>query len=135
MQEALHRLLREDSAVAALLTADNETRLYWVQAPQGVSKPFATLLTVSKVPDMHTTAASGLEAARVQIDCYATTYGGSLTLARAIDAVLLGYSGTKHDTRFGSIFRADWREGFEYDATPEKLFRQSLDYEIWHRGV
>lgn len=135
MQEALHRLVRDDTTIAGLLTADNEVRIYWTQAPQGVPKPFVTLLTVSKVPDMHITGPSGLEFARVQIDCYATTYGGSLAVARAIDAALLGYSGTKHDTYFGGIFRADWRESYEHDATPERLYRQSLDYEIWHRGV
>ncbi len=135
MQEAFHRLLRDATAVAALLTVDDEIRIYWVQAPQGTSRPYVTLLTVSKVPDMHMTAASGLEFARVQIDCYAASYGGSLAIARAIDAALLGFSGTKAETYFNGIFRADWREGFEDDATPEKLYRQSLDYEIWHRGV
>ena len=137
MEEDLIALIIADAGVSAIFkaVASSETRIYWMRAPQGVAKPYATLQRISGVPDNPHGGPSGLEAARVQIDVYGLTYAATITAARAIVDLLTGFRGTKNSTVFQGIFRSDWREGFEHDATPDKLFRQSVDIEIWHKGA
>ena len=137
MEEDLIALLIANAGISALFkaVASGETRVYWMRSPQTVAKPYATLMRVSGVPDETHGGRSGLEASRVQIDVYGLTYASAKTAARAIDAFMQGRKGVQGNTEFQGIFRLNWREGFEDDATPDKLHRQSLDFEIWHKGA
>ena len=137
MEESLIALILANAGVQSLFrtTPGGETRVYWGRAPQVVAKPYATLQRVSNVPDNPHDGPSGLEFSRVQIDVYGTTYSSAITAARAIVGLLTGFKGAQGSTKFQGIFRADWREAYEFDATPDKLFRQSVDVEIWHKGA
>lgn len=131
MEEALISYLLADSGVAALAS----TRLYWVQAAQGVAKPYATLQRVSGLRDTPMDGPSGLIESRVQIDCYGLTYAAAKTLARAIETAISGAAFTQGSTYFQGCFLDAERDGYEAEASPDKLFRVSLDFIIFHKGV
>jgi hypothetical protein len=137
MEEALISYLLADSGVAALAS----TRLYWVQAPQNVAKPYATLQRISGLRDTPMDGPSGLVESRVQIDCYAAGtpssggYNLAKSLARAIETAISGASFTQGSTHFQGCFLDAERDGYEADATPDKLFRVSLDFLIFHGGA
>jgi hypothetical protein len=134
MEESLVSYLKAASGITALIGA-NPVRIYWTLAPQNVAKPYVTLQRVSGNRDMHMMGPSGLVESRVQIDCYGLTYAASKGVARAVEARISGFKGTHSGTVFGGVFLDAERDGYEDDATPDKLFRTSLDFIIWHKGA
>jgi Protein of unknown function (DUF3168) len=136
MEEALISYLLADSGVQALArTAPAAARLYWSHAPQSVSKPYATLLKIDGLRDTPMDGPSGLQQSRIQIDCYGLTFASAKGLARAIEAALSGLSVTTSGIVFQGCFLDTERDGYERDATPDSLFRTSLDFNIFHKGV
>lgn len=136
MEEALIAYLLADSGVAALVgTPPAVQRLYWMQAPQSVAKPYGTLQGISGLRDTPMDGPSGLVESRVQIDCYGLTYNSAKTLARAIEAAISGAAFSQGTTYFQGCFVDAERDGYESDASPDKLFRVSLDFIIFHKGV
>lgn len=129
MEEALVALLLAAPGVAALAG----TRLYWSRAPQDVAKPYVVLTLVSGNRDYEMLGPSGLAESRVQVDAYGITFAAAKGLARAIEAVLSGYRGTSGGIAFGGAFLDAERDLTEDNATPDKLFRTSTDYIIWHQ--
>lgn len=132
MEEALVAYIIAASGVTALL-GTTATRVYWGNAPQNTAKPYVVLTRISGVRDYHQTAASGLVASRVQADCYGLTYASAKGVARALEARLSGYRGTTGGEVFGGIFLDAERDMYDDDSTPDKLFRTSLDFIIWHQ--
>jgi hypothetical protein len=132
MEEALVAYIIAASGVTALL-GTTATRVYWGKAPQNVTQPYVVLSRVSGVRDYHQLAASGLIASRVQADCYGITYASAKGVARALEARLSGYRGTTSGEVFGGIFLDAERDMTEDDDSPDKLFRTSLDFIIWHQ--
>jgi hypothetical protein len=130
MEEALVTLL----TAYAPLTALTSTRVYWMRAPQGVAMPYATLQVISRIPDVTHSGPRGLADARVQVDCYGLTYASAKSVARAVEARLSGYKGTS-GVVFDGVFKDSEQDLFESDATTDKLFRVSMDFIIWHKGV
>lgn len=129
----------EESLVALLLahtplTALTGQRIYWLRAPQNVQKPYVVLQVISAIPDVPHSGANGLVEGRIQVDCYGTTYSSAKNVARAATARLSGFKGTHSGTIFDGVFKDSERDGYEDDATPDKLFRVSIDFIIWHKG-
>lgn len=136
MEEALIGYLLADSGVTALAqTGSGPVRLYWTQAPQSVAKPYATLTKVTGLRDTPMDGPSGLQESRIQVDCYGLTFSAAKGLARAIEAALSGLSTETDGIVFQGVFLDAERDGYEADASPDKLFRTSLDFIIYHRGV
>lgn len=79
-------------------------------------------------------APSGLVESRVQVDCYGLTYASSKTTARAVEVRMSGAKTTHSATVFDGAFLDAERDGYEDEASPDKLFRTSLDFIIWHKG-
>jgi hypothetical protein len=133
----------EESLVALLLahtplTSLTGTRIHWLRAPQGVAMPYVVLQMITRLPDMTHAGPSGLNAARVQIDCYGLSYGSAKAVARAVEGRLSGYRGTPTPpgtTVFDGVFKDAERDGYEDEASTDKLFRVSMDFIIWHKGV
>jgi len=77
----------------------------------------------------------GLTMRRLQIDCFGDPNGrgaDAIALARAINCVLSGYTGTLDDpdqTIVDSCFRSDLIDFFDPDS---RSFRRMLEYEIWY---
>jgi hypothetical protein len=134
MEESLAALL----LAHAPLTALTSTRIHWLRAPQAVARPYVVLQSISGIPDVTHQGPSGLVAGRVQVDCYGDTYGSAKTVARAVTGRLSGYRGTPTPpgtTVFDGIFKDAERDGYEDEASPDKLFRVSMDFIIWHKGA
>lgn len=128
MQEALTALLLADTAIAGL-TGDGD-RLYWNVAGQGKPDPMAVLYLISGVPDYHMQGPSGLVESRVQIDCRAGTVAEALALARAIEARLSGYRGTRDGIKFMGVFKQSERARFDDQPAPG-THMHSADYQIF----
>jgi hypothetical protein len=131
MEEALRSYLLAGTDLSALVA----TRIHWVRSPQGAASPRIVLYRISGLRDMHMQGPSGLVASRVQVDCIGASYGSAKAVARAVEARLSGYSDTAYDIRFEGCFLIGERDDFEDTNTPDKLFRTSLDFNIWHKGA
>lgn len=131
MEEALaDRLLG-----ATALTALTGTRVYWVRAPQNVAKPYVVMNRITGIRDMKSSGPSGLVESRVQVDCWGATYSSAKSVARQVEARLSGYKGTQSSVIFDGVFLVLEHDGYSPDDTPDKLFRVSLDFIIFSKGV
>lgn len=129
MEEALRSLLVGASGITDLVS----TRVYWRQAPQSVSGDFINLHRVGGVRDYKMSGASGLIDSRVQADCWAGKYSEAKLIARAVEAVASGYTGTIGGKRLQGIFIDAERDDDATDSgDTETRFRVSLDLLIWH---
>jgi hypothetical protein len=132
MEEALHALLLEADAVTALAG----DRIAWSLLPRGSALPSVALHGIDDVPDYTMGGPSGLCESRVQIDCWAGTYGQALALSRAVVGALSGAQVVVDGVLIQGAFLLSKRDMTE-DGTPpaEVLFRISLDFQIWHGGT
>lgn len=136
MEEAFIAHLLANSGVQALArTAPAAARLYWVEAPQNVAKPYATLFKVDGLRDTPLGGPNGFQSSRIQIDCYGLTYASAKGLSRAIEAAIGAGRFTISSIEFQGCFLVAERDGVEPDATPDKLFRVSTDFLTFHNGV
>lgn len=129
MEEALIAKLLADSGLSALAG----TRVYPVSRPQGSALPAVTLATVSNVPLYTDQGEAGIAEARVQIDCWGTSYGSVKAVARSVKAALSAFFGTVEGVTFQNILldgERDFRESGSNAA--EYLFRVQLDFRIWY---
>ena len=132
MEEQLASYLLASTALAALVG----TRINWVRSPQGTISPRIVLYRISGVRDMTLNSGpTGFVASRVQCDCIGTSYSSAKSVARAVEARLSGYSGTRGTVRFEGAFLVGERDDFFDTETPDKLFRTSLDFNIWTKGT
>lgn len=130
MEAALTALLTGDGRVS-LLAGD---RVNWVRTPQAVTNyPRAVLQVVSGTVDVTNDGPSGLESARVQIDCYGETYMSTKALSDAILSVLSGFRGVVSGVRIHAGFIDSKRDlPAEDSGGVKRLFRRSADIFIWH---
>lgn len=128
MQEALTALLLADTAIAGLTGSGD--RLYWNVGEQGKPDPMAVLYLISGVPDYHMQGPSGLVESRVQVDCRAGTVAEALALARAVEARLSGYRGTRDGIKFMGIFKQSERARFDAEPKPG-THMHSADYQLF----
>lgn len=77
-------------------------------------------------------ATTELKSERIQLDCCALTYDGAKSLADAVAAGIIDWSGVSGGTQIQRIFC----EG-EYDAMdPDPgIYRRSLILVVWHRST
>ena len=121
MEEAIRARLLATAAVTALCG----NRVEWGASGQGSAYPRIVMWTIDDAEGHNLQGPDGHSVGRVQVDCYALTYGASKQLSRAVRAVLDGYSGGG----FQGVFLAgsrDTREGGSNEA--ERPFRVSLDF-------
>jgi hypothetical protein len=131
MEEALVGYLLAGTSLASLIGS----RINWVRSAQGAAAPRIVLYRISGVRDMRMDGPTGLVASRVQCDCIGTSYGSAKAVARALEARLSGYSGTTGGVEFQGAFLVNERDDFFDTETPDKLFRTSIDFNIWHKGA
>jgi len=94
----------------------------------GVGTPSWTYSIVSDPVEYELTGPVSLGSTRIQIDCYGATGADALRLAKAIDAVLIGYRGTMTDpdaTKVQGCFRTNKIDFFDDDA---RNYRRMLEY-------
>ena len=123
MEEAIRALLLADSGVSGLAGS----RVNFGTHPQGEPFPAIVLNTVSDADDYTLQGPSGATQARIQADCYATTYGGAKLLSRAVRSLLSGYQGGSLQGVFLAGSR-DGREGGSNEAA--RPYRVSMDFMV-----
>jgi hypothetical protein len=126
MEEALRTVLHSTSAVTALVPA---ARINWGDHPQGTGTPYITMMVVDDAEGITMRGSDDLSMGRVQIDCYAPTYGTAKGISRAVKNVLHSYRGG--DFRLVThVATRDSREGGSNEA--ERLYRVSMDFmTVW----
>lgn len=121
MEEVFRALLLNSAAVSARVGG----RVDWGARVQGQALPALVLNVVSAAEGLTQQGPDGLQEARVQVDCYALTYGAAKQLSRDVIALLHGYRGGG----FGlvqHIATRDSREGGTNEA--ERPYRVSLEF-------
>lgn len=131
MEEALVAYLLAGTSLAALVG----TRIHWTRSPQGTASPRIVMYRISGLRDMRMAGPTGLVSSRIQCDCIGTTYASAKATARALESRLSGYSGTRSDVVFQGAFLVGERDDFFDTETPDKVFRTSLDFNIWTKGT
>lgn len=126
-QDALLTRLRANAGVTALVG----TKSYWEMAPQGIARPYVTLLDVTQLrPQI--LKGYDLEAARVQIDVWADTYKSKQTIMEAVLAALVpGHTTGGHTFQRAEIALGPRDVGGERDGTAP-VFRKSADLILHH---
>lgn len=121
---AVSDALKANAAVAALVVA----RVFPSQAPQGTPAPYIVFQLISDVPEstVDGSAAGRLTNARLQVDCYGSTYVSAHAVATAADAVVSALSSPDL-----SAWRIGKRDLFD-DKTQQH--RVSMDFAVWHEG-
>jgi hypothetical protein len=126
-QGALMARLRAAAGVTALVG----TKSYWEQAPQGIARPYVTLLDVTQLRPQ-TLKGWDLEAARIQVDVWANSYSSKQAIMEAVLAALVpghtteGHTFQRADIALGPRDIAGERDG----TTP--VFRKTADLIIHH---
>lgn len=121
MEEELRALLLADATVAGIAG----DRVNFGAHPQGAALPALVLSNVSDNAALTMQGAHGMVEARVQVDCYALTYGAAKTLGRAVHQLLHAHRGGG----FLFIEYAGGRDGREGGANEaERAFRVSMDF-------
>lgn len=121
MEEDFRALLLGDASVLALCSG----RVNFADHPQGQPLPAIVLTLIDDAEGHHLKGPDGLSTGRVQVDCYATTYGAAVQLSRAARAVLDGH----HDATFPGVFHEGTqarREGGSNEA--ERPYRVTMDF-------
>lgn len=121
MEETIRALLLASSGITALCGQ----RIDFGANQQGAAYPRIVLWTIGD-NELHTMAGpDGLSVGRIQIDCYAMTYGQAKQLSRAVRAVLDGYRGGG----LLGVFHAGTRDTRESGSNEaDRPFRVSLDF-------
>lgn len=132
MKSELRTLLANAGGVTALVPS---TSILWAKR-EGL--PSIALWVVSDVPQAPTMKApTKLNAARVQVDCWAPTADEADDIAEAVLAVVNGFKGD--DLR--GVFLLDRQMSAETDTaapdadTPADFQRSRLDLRVWHRSA
>ena len=129
MEAALIAKLLATAGVTALVS----TRINWSRRPQGAALPAIVLHRVSGLPDVHHAGASGLVVSRVQVDCWAASYGSAKAVARAVETAITAQTFTQGAVRFDVILIDSERDDSTDETTP--LFRTSLDLMVHHANA
>ncbi|WP_444460070.1 DUF3168 domain-containing protein [Rhodobacter capsulatus] len=116
MEESFRAALLASGAVTALAGE----RIDFGANPQDTACPRLVLWTIAETGGLLLSGPDGVSRGRVQVDCYAESYGAAKRLSRAVRAALDGYSGGG----FQGVFHAGTRDSHDSEAP----FRVSLDF-------
>lgn len=125
MQTKLAPLLLTSPALVALVG----DRVDWDTLPQGSPRGTISMHVVSGIVDYHMRGSSGLEFARIQLDCRDATAAKARAIAEALKAKLSGFRGIYQGYQFQGCFEVAQRTSFG-KVESHTWFTDSRDYEI-----
>jgi len=126
--KAVSAILTGDAAVAALVG----TRVWPMRLKQGTLQTSITYQRISAARSHTHDGPVGLNGSRIQVDCWAATYGAADALATAVRRALDNYEGTAAGIRIQRVFLDDESDEFE-EATDADRVR--LDFIIHHEEL
>lgn len=126
MEEEFRDLLQGDVAVS-----DMATQINFGQHPQGQPLPAIIMNNVGMQHDVTLDGPHSLTTSRVQVDCYADTYGAAKLLSRAVVTRMHGYRGGNFQGVM-AIDASDNRTGQTDGASAAQPFRVSIDFRVFY---
>jgi hypothetical protein len=129
VQEQLRAYLIADATLSGLIG----TRLTWGINDQDAAMPRVTLQRISGAPEYSDEGEVSLGQARVQVDCFATTYAGAVAISRAIRTRISGARFTQSGVTFDVFIDAE-RDDFEPGEGGRDVHRVSMDLIVWHNA-
>ena len=130
LETGLYSYLKGQAAVNAV----TGNRIYPIRLPQNVTFPAIAYTRISGQRVHVMGAISGVASPRIQIICWAETYGAAKDLAEIVRLVLDNYSGAMGGTTvIASLIDDDADMEDAAPNTGRKLYGVRTDYEIWHR--
>lgn len=134
MEEALLARLRAETTITALVgTHNSRAAIDWLERPEVL--PALTLQDITAGKIYAHDGATGLANPVIQIDCWGNTYGAAKLLARAVITEM-----ETAETISGIVFEESFLVASRA-MNPEdlgngtKVFRQSLDFNVWFAPV
>lgn len=118
-------------AANAQVSAVVGTRLYWVKVPQTAGLPYVRMQVVSDPRPEHLQGYDDRRVSRVQVDCFASTYGAARQLAEKIIAAVAEPT-TVGGVQFGRT-KAEGPRDHGEDTASGFTHRASLDLLVEHR--
>jgi len=132
IEQGLFQLITSDSNVNAFVGAS----AYWILAPKGAIVPYIVLSRVATTDVYDTNGATGFRGALFQVDCYATDYYTSRSIALAVRSLLESYAGNLPDTDETAVTAVftekDWDMPFEEGSGKGFVYRALLQFRIFH---
>lgn len=126
MQLDLRQKLLDTEALATLASGG----ITWGQALQLPAGPYVTLRVTSAAYGFSHDGLSGLNTARVQIDCFAGTYADANALRTLVIETLCGFQGVQGATDFRAIVP---NQGRDFDPVDD-TFRCLADLSVTWRA-
>jgi len=122
--------LRTHALASAPLVALVGGRIYPSVLPQNPTYPAITYFRVSGPRLYDHGGASGMAEARIQFDCWASTYSAVKAVAAALRVALSGYSGTVGGVTIASIYLDSEIDSYEPNEGDTGDRRVSMDFMI-----
>ena len=129
LSQALVTRLLADTGLAAAV----DDRIHWSIVPQDTPLPYIRLQVVSDHEDTDIKGRPLPHDARVQMDCFAMSYGETRMLAKLVKAALREPAQVA-GVQFGRAQFAGPRDGGE-DGDGSWVHRASLDCALWHQVI
>jgi hypothetical protein len=103
---------------------------------QGAPRPAIVVNKISGAPEYADDGEIGIEASRVQVDCWGDTYTDAKLLSRLVRAEFSAFCGVVGSTDFRFVMLDDERDLAEGGTNAAKYpTRVSLDFIAWHRAA
>lgn len=127
IEDVLKAALLADAAVAALVG----TRVWPARLPQTATLPAVVFQRVATVPSSPALSNPvGPTRARVQMSCWATTFGGARELGDAVMHALNGWSGTTGGEQAHLVRLVNWLDDYD-PGPPEPRHRVIADFYVF----
>lgn len=108
-----------------------KARIFPVEAPQDILRPFVTYQVISRARVKKLTGPAYISQSRFQVDCYSISYIGAREIASQVRLALDGWRDTTADLSIkGSSLLND--SDFDVTETDPKLYRVLLEFLITH---
>jgi uncharacterized protein YdaL len=128
MEEGIIARLLASGALTALVSQ----RVYPGRRPQASALPAIDIASISGAPIYTDQGEAGLATARVEINCWGSTYTSAKQVARAVTVALSAFFGDSAGITFQYILKEDERDFSEPGSNAaDYLFRTSIDFTVW----
>ncbi|MDD4986620.1 MAG: DUF3168 domain-containing protein [Dehalococcoidales bacterium] len=108
-------------------------RIYYLQAPQNVTKPYIVIEKLDS-PEISThDGPSGLASPRFSFSAYAATYSEAKTISAALKTALDGYNSTMGGTGGLAIDIPQRDDEWDNYDVELKLYEVISEYTIWYK--